>query len=410
MSPRSRVIDPAAALFCTLLPALAVTAGCGGGSGGGAPDAAGPAGADAGSAAGDTALSGASDVPPAPGGRITSIQAGGGKLLASLRFTVETGALALVDSAPAGDDARYADLDASGRHLYLQTQLGNPIAVLSFDIAPDGKLQRASELSFPYPMIEGVSQVLLHPSGRWFLISVSDRLAGLEDYLMPVGADGRLGATRLLAREFYGFNWDPSGKYFYGFDGEAIFQYRFDEAGGAVTASEPPLSEGSSGRVVLGLRAHPGGKWAYSIEESALGQFAFDPATGVISKPIYLSDPVPDEPALWTSIVLHGSGRVLYAAGYVADTEEALVDVFRIDASSGALGFVEREKGALIDTGLQAPLVLADWLVAGGKSMADDRAVLAAYRIDPSSGALAPAGGPVPLPEGANVNFILGVR
>jgi 6-phosphogluconolactonase (cycloisomerase 2 family) len=378
-----------------------IAAACGGGAG--------PAGPDAGQAA---PVDGAAPAPgDGPGAPAMMVYAGGGKRIGAFRFTPSTGALAPVADEAAGDDARFADLDATGRHLYVQSQMGPQITVLGFTLDGAGKMEKAGMVAFPYPVIEGVSQVLLHPSGRWFLISVSERLAGLEDYLMPVEANGQLGPSKLLAREFYGFNWDPTGKHFYGFDGEAISQFGFDQAAGTVTARQPPLAEGSSGRTVLGLRVHPGGRWAYSIEESALGQWALDPDSGIIANPVYLSDPVDGEPALWTSIVLHAGGGYLFAAGYVADTEEALVDVFRIDAA-GALRFVEREKaaGGFLDNGLQAPLVIDDWVIVGGKTVPDERGVLSVLRLDRASGGLTAAGAPLALPEGATASFVLGVR
>jgi 6-phosphogluconolactonase (cycloisomerase 2 family) len=359
--------------------------------------------------------------PPADGplaaGRTSYLYVATSAAVHAFRVDPATGARAFLGRYPAGNDVRFGTVDARGEHLYVQGQLGSQYSILTFDIQRDGTLARAGESAFPYPMIEGVSQVLVHPTAPWFLISVSDRLAGLEDHLMPIAADGSLGKVTLLAREFYGFNWDPSGQFFFGFDGEAIYQHRFDHTGGTVTRLDPPAAQGSEGHTVLGLEVHPGGKWAYSIEEEALGVFAFDAATGALSSPTYWPGPVASEPATWTSLVLAPSGRTLYASGYVAGSRASLIDVFALNPATGRPSFVEREKGdtphRLVDTGLQAPALSGDLLWVGGQGThpGSPGPLLVSYRAQPDGGGLAPVGLPYELAgeSAPAVSFILAV-
>lgn len=380
--------------------AALVVASCGGGS---------PSSPDTG-IAGDGPS--ASDGPAGPAGGAT-LYIGSGPGIHTLRADLTSGRLTHVDRVAAGDDVRYADLDSAGHHLYVQTQLGKAYAVLTFDVQADGTLKKSGEVAFPYPMIEGVSQVLVHPTAPWFLISVSDRLAGLEDHLMPIGAGGQLGMARVMAREFYGFNWDPTGKFFYGLDGVALSQYRFDPAAGTLAPLAPPQSEGSSDHTFLGLEVHPSGKWAYTVEEDALGRFDLDPAMGRLSKPDYYLGPLPAEPVLWTSLAT--TDRSLYVLAHEPDTERLLVDVFAIDPGTGGLSHRQRQKGeadrALLDTGQQAPVVLGGWLWVGGRgatTVVDGQSVVLGYRIAPADGTLPSAGEPLTLPASTGpVTFIL---
>ncbi len=317
-----------------------------------------------------------------------------------------TGALRPGASVPAGDDARLAEVDPRNRRVYVQTQVGTPLALLTFAVAPGtGALTRAGELPLPHPMVEGVTQLILHPTAPWLLLSATNGSPGLEDQLLPVDSgSGALGAPRIISQEFYGFAWDPSGRHFYGFDGEAIFQYAFEPTSGTITPRDPPHAEGSLGRTVLGLDSHRNGSWVYSIEENAIGLFSHAGTTGLLRAQAFQDNPVPAEPIYWTALSLHESGRFLYALGYVAGTRLALVDAFSIHPATGLLTFLERESGLgtheLTHTGLQSPLILGDLLFLGGQGATDPhrgQPLLTTYRIDPRTGTLSPLGLPTAL-------------
>ena len=349
-------------------------------------------------------------------GPATYVYAGGGDSINRWRADLGTGALSWQDVVAAGDDARLAEVDRAGRRVYVQTQIGRPLALVSFDIAAaDGGLSRSRDLLLPSPNVEGVTQIILHPQAPWLLLSATNASPGLEDQLMSVGRDGQLGMPKIIAYEFYGFAWDPSGTFFYGLDGEAIFQYRFDPAAGTITANDPAQAVGSSGRTVLGLGHHPSGKWTFSVEEDALGVYAREGDSGRLVAQSHLGNPVPGEPIYWTALALHPGGGLLYALGYFTGTRIAFVDVFAIDLDSGGLRFVERQAGddrrRVVYTGLQAPLVLQDFVIVGGQSTASEhwgKPVLTVYRIDAHTGRLSALGDPLALrpAETARVNFL----
>ncbi len=378
-------------------------------------DAASDAADAVGSAADTPALS---DVLPADatrldtgGARPTFLYVGGGGTVHAFAADLIEGNLVGLGTVAAGDDARLAELDPVASRLYVQTQIGRAQAILTFVIDNDGRLTESSRLELPYPLVQGVTQISRHPTAPWFVLSATNESPGLEDQLMPVGADGRLGAHRSIAQEFYAFAWDPAGRHFFGLDGEEIFQYRFDPATGIIAANSPPRAVGTAGRTVLSLRNHPNGRWIYSVEEDALGLLAFDPMSGLLAGQEFVGNPEPAEAIYWTSIGLHPSGRFLYALGYATGSKEALVDLFRIDPTSGRLAFVHRERAGLpqgiLNQGLQAPLVSEGLLIIGGPGAAGQGPRLLRYRIDVADGRLIRAAAPLALGGTGGVSFVV---
>ena len=390
----------------TLLP------GCQGGNSEPSPDGGRPDAAifdGGGDGAADAASTEAQPLP-AVGSR-AFIHAGGSNRIDTFAVDLQSGAVYLRGTTQAGDDARLVDVDplpvGSGQdkrlRAYVQTQMGPPHALILFEVDPlSGTLVERHVHPLPFPAVEGVTQIGFHPTARWFMVSASNRDPGLEDQLMTVDGEGRLGSPRTVSYDFYGFAWDPAGRFFYGLDGEAIFQHAFDAQAGGLARFAADRAEGSSGRVVLSLRPHPRGPWVYSVEEAEIGQFTFDGTSGLLTSPRFTANPVPAEAIYWTAARVDSAGRFLYVLGYLAGDRSALVDVFSIDETSGQLSFVERQKGntthGVQNTGLQAPLLLGDLLVIGGPSRApglEGNAALSIFRRGASDGRLTPVGDPV---------------
>jgi 6-phosphogluconolactonase (cycloisomerase 2 family) len=344
------------------------------------------------------------------------VYAGGSDRIDLFAADLRTGALTWRSSVAAGDDARLAELDPAAGRVYVQSQLGMPYAVLTYDLdRGDGRLRPGVVHPLPFPGVEGVTQMQVHPTARWFMLSASNQSPGLEDRLMPLEPGGGLGMHRTVSYLFYGFTWDPSGNFFYGLDGEAIFQYAFDAASGTIAALDPPVAEGSEGRVVLSLRPHPAGKWVYSVEESELGAYAIDPGQGLLRARSYVPPPLPAEPTYWTSAIVHPGGRFLYVLGYLTDTRVAIVDLFAIEPDTGALRFVARQGGErdrqrqVQNTGLQGPLLVGDFLIVGGPRLSPaGPAALVVFRIAEADGRLTAVGPAVDLSPAARstVSFL----
>jgi 6-phosphogluconolactonase (cycloisomerase 2 family) len=339
------------------------------------------------------------------------VYAGGGTSIGVFRADVTTGALTLQQTVEAGDQAYLLELDPRHRRAYLQTQLGIPVAIRAFDVHPDGTLKRTGDLMLPHPLVEGVTQIQLHPTASWLLISATGGASGLQDQLIAVDARGALApSAKVISTDYYGFTWDPTGRYFYGLDGVAIGQFVFDATTGALAPNDPLAAEGSTGHQFLWLEPHPRGPWVYSIEEGAIGLFTADPARGLLRASGYVAIPVAGDTA-WTGMVIDPAGRFLYALGYVRGSLLAFVDQFALDAATGGLTFVRREAGegprkVTLDS-LPAPAIVEGRLLIVGGQRAPGTAVLVVYGIDPGDGTLHPLGAPAPLPAGAAVNFVV---
>jgi 6-phosphogluconolactonase (cycloisomerase 2 family) len=343
----------------------------------------------------------------------TFVYAGGGKTIAAFRADLSTGALALQGTVSAGDDAFLLEVDPRRHRAYVQTQLGIPVVIRAYEL--DGSMAPAGDFVLPHPLVEGVTQLGVHPTAPWLLISATGQASGLQDQLIPLDGGGRLGAAKVISTDYYAFGWDPGGGYFFGLDGVSIGQFVFDAPAGSLRPNDPPQAQGSEGHPFLSLGWHPGGRWVYTVEEGAIGLFDYDPARGQLALREYASSPLPAEPSAWTGLAVHPGGRSLYALGYLRGSMFAFIDQFALDRS-GSPRFVRRETGGPGHTleldSLQAPLVLGDYLIAGGRSAATGKPVLVVYRIDPATGTLTAVGAPTELgpPDSIAVNFIAAFR
>jgi hypothetical protein len=344
------------------------------------------------------------------------LYAGGGSSIDVFGVDLATGVLTFLAAAPAGDRAYLADVDPKREHVYVQTQLGLPVAIRSFERGADGKLKLGADYPLAHPFVEGMTQILLDPTGRWLLMSSTGGASGLLDQLVPVEAGGALGTPRTISSDFYGFAWDPSGRWLFGLDGVTILQYRFDPSG-TITPNDPPRAEGAQGHQMLGLRTHPNGRWVYSLEEGAIGTFDFDASAGTLVSKGYAYNPLPTIAITWAGLELHPSGRFLYALGSVTDTHVALVDLFALD-DAGMPTFKGRQQGSPyheVQLGsLQAPVVLGDLLIVGGRRVIGTKGglpVLCVYRIA-ADGSLTATGDPADLlPAGtADLSFLFAAQ
>jgi len=134
----------------------------------------------------------------------TYLYAGGGSGIDRFRLDRATGALSFESETAAGDRAYLAGIDPDHRHVYVQTQLGLPVVIRAFDVADDGALAMAGELSLPHPFVEGMTQLLVDPTAGWLLMSSTGGASGLLDQLVPLD-DGRPGTPRIISSDFYGF-------------------------------------------------------------------------------------------------------------------------------------------------------------------------------------------------------------
>jgi hypothetical protein len=91
-------------------------------------------------------------IPSGDGGSPASsafVYAGGGSYLHSFRMDLGSGALAFLAREPVGDDARIHELDVARRRVYVQTQVGSPLVIVSFALGTDGRLTTIADQALP---------------------------------------------------------------------------------------------------------------------------------------------------------------------------------------------------------------------------------------------------------------------
>src|SRR5437773_4422549 len=116
------------------------------------------------------ALAGACASDP---GASATVYAGGGTSIAVLRADLTRGTLGVQQTLAAGDQGYLLEVDRANRRAYLQTQIGIPVVIRTFDIQPGGTLAPAADVTLPHPLVEGVTQIQRHPTAPWLLVSTT---------------------------------------------------------------------------------------------------------------------------------------------------------------------------------------------------------------------------------------------
>src|SRR5205814_1826569 len=134
------------------------------------------------------------------------------------------------------------------------------------------------------------AHVFAHPDGKWlFAANYNDGSIAVP----PIDAPGKLGAPVAVHRPemdtAHHPRSHPSGKFAFLCTpgGDKIFQYRFNEATGKLTANAPASAPGM-GQGPRHLDFAPNAKSAYAIGETGgdLLSFDYDAATGLLSNPM----------------------------------------------------------------------------------------------------------------------------
>jgi 6-phosphogluconolactonase (cycloisomerase 2 family) len=380
-------------------------------SGADATDASGAGSADAGDAAGADTRTGEADAapatpdvaPPPPSGT-AFVYAGGGEAITTYSADLATGVLTYRSLVAAGQNARIAAVDGSGGRAYIHTATSGGSRIFAFQMRPDnGALQLLDDEAIPYYSNGyGGDQLLLSPTRQWILVKGTG--SGRYDAAVsPIGLDGRPGTVNSIGVPSVGVTWDATGKCLFGFS-TSIDQYSFDAATGTVAASNPPHASISGGRSVTNATIHPNGSWAYGYYRSAAGQlglFTLDSTRCTMTEQSFNPQPIPAEVVLSSSVTIHPSGRFLYAFGRLSsgtvETDYLTIDLYAIDATTGRLTFVKREKGddkhRLISYELYTQGMLADLLVVGGAIPPNyPKPGLSVYRVNQSDGTLTSLG------------------
>jgi len=136
---------------------------------------------------------------------------------------------------------------------------------------------------------------------------------------------------------------DPSGRWIavndLGLD--RTYVYRLDAASGKLVANDPPYVQYARGRGPRHITFHPSNRFAYVVNElsSELTALTWNPDTGVFSE-IQCESTLPPS---WTGrkwsaqVVVHPSGRWVYASNRGSGGPSDDIAIFAIDQQSGRI-------------------------------------------------------------------------
>lgn len=244
--------------------------------------------------------------------------------------------------------------------------------------------------------------LVIEPTNRF--VAVANYFNGTVG-LLPIGADGTLGALRDLATQTgppgphpteqtnphpHDAVLDPAGRYLVipdkGLD--KVFIYRLDAERGALMPADPPSVTARPGAAPRHAAFHPHLPYAYVINEidSTITTYAYDAAHGTLDERQVLSTLPPDFTGTSTTaeIAVAPSGRFLYGSNRGHDS----IAIFAIDAATGTLTPLawESTQGAMPRFFALDPS--GNFLYAANQGSD----TIVTFRVDRATGALAPTG------------------
>jgi 6-phosphogluconolactonase len=295
-------------------------------------------------------------------------------------------------------------LDPTERYLYAAT---DPDRIDSFAIDASSGLLTA--LNSSPTGTASVSHLSVDPTGR-FVVGAS--YGGGAVCVVSINEDGSLGGPTHVVPHVPGPGdipgphqdqtqakahqspFEPSGRWVVvndlGLD--RVFVYRLDTASGKLIANAPAYLQLARGRGPRHIAFHPGNRFAYVINElsSEVTALRWDPAYGTFEE-------IQNESSLsegWTGrkwsaqIVVHPSGRFVYASNRGSGEPSDQIAIFKIDQSSGritAVGHAETLGQVARNFNIDPS---GRWLICVNQD--SDNAVV--YTVDQETGGLTPTG------------------
>jgi 6-phosphogluconolactonase len=227
-------------------------------------------------------------------------------------------------------------------------------AVTAFAIDPSsGKLTLLNQQSSGG---EGPCHLVVDPTGR--CVVVANYSSGSAACL-PIEPDGRLGKLSCLVEHSgssvnpkrqqgphaHGVTLDAANRFAFVADLglDKIMVYRFDAAGGKLTANDPAYVSAPAGAGPRHFVFHPIGRYAYAVNEldSTMTAFSYDARRGVLR----VLETLSTLPAGFrgdntcAEIQAHPSGKFVYGSNRGHDS----IAIFAIDARTGKLRPVGHE-------------------------------------------------------------------
>jgi 6-phosphogluconolactonase len=263
-----------------------------------------------------------------------------------------------------GADPCYLTVDKSGKYVLVANYTGGSVA--TFPLFEDGRLGEAS--------------AVVQHSGHG---KNPERQEGPHAHSIDLSPDNRFALVDDLGLD-------------------ELLVYRFDNAKGSLTPSDPRFAKLDPGAGPRHFAFHPNGKFAYVISEmqGSVTVFAYDPASGALHSLQTISTLPKDFTGAIENaeIEVHPSGKFLYASNRGHDS----IAVFAIDANKGTLTLVD-----YVPTGGKTPRSFeidptGSLLFAANQ----DSNTIVVFRIDAQTGRLTPSGKMLEVSKPVCVKFV----
>jgi 6-phosphogluconolactonase len=274
-------------------------------------------------------------------------------------FRLENAMLAPLGVAAETPSPSFLEIDYS-RHLLFSVN-----EVSQFDGKPTGALTafsidratgKLTQLNQQPSMGAGPCHLVLDKQRRHLLVA---NYSSGSVSVLPVGADGRLGAAsdvvqhtgssvnpdRQKGPHAHCVTMEPGNRFAFVCDLglDKVMVYRFDAERGKLTPHDPPFAAIKPGSGPRHMVFRPDGRFAYVVNEmsSTVTVLAYTPGSGVLKE----IQTVSTLPAYFTGdnttaeIDVHPSGRWLYASNRGHNT----IALFNIDRTKGTLTYVEEQ-------------------------------------------------------------------
>jgi 6-phosphogluconolactonase len=279
---------------------------------------------------------------------------GYGPGISAFRFHTSNGRLTRIGLAVETPAASFLLVHPNGHYLYAVNEGGkNDDTVSAFAIdAKSGKLALLNSVA-----ARGSSpcHLALDKTGRF--LAVANYASG-SVAVLPVQSDGRLGEasgfaqqhgssvnpTRQTGPHAHCVVFSPDNRFLLSADlgADKIFVYRFDAAGGAITANDPEAFSVAPGAGPRHIEFHPNGRVAYLINEmaSTVELLHYDAAKGALDSGQTVST-LPDgftASNIAAELALNAAGSLLYASNRGHNS----IALFTVDADRDALTPMEQ--------------------------------------------------------------------
>jgi 6-phosphogluconolactonase len=334
----------------------------------------------------------------------------------SFHWNARTGSLSAIRAAGLSNSPSFLAMHPNGKFLYAVNEGGSAeadrITAFAIDRAePSGQLRDLGSVS---SMGKGPCHLSLDSSGRWLFVA-NYRSGGIAVY--PVQSSGALGEARQAIRQQGSSAADgstkaphaheivqtPDGRFVLSVDLglDAVFVYRFDAHSGALTAHDPAAMRLPSGYGPRHLVFSKDATKVYLLTEltAKLITLRWDAALGSLTRLAEISVLPADYtgPPSAAELALSADGRFLYASNRAQSNSIA---AFRLDRHG-----IPTSIGTLASGGTTPRFIVIDpsgrFLLAANQ----DSNGIAAFRIDPASGALHLQGDATEIPAPVDIVF-----